>query len=214
MLMFDILYDTVRNFEKLAQTVATNWRAIDPVTLNFCKSVAQIVKERHTELTKVLGLAPTPTRKSKMNNAKKNRKGTSLNDASIKCNAVKNLHQSSACTSPVPSIITTNHAITADTSVIRKGEEANRLWDESAFWPQFVDEITSMPIISDTNMNCNEQTKNLFLNDFAHLDEIPSVLSSHANATNVVSPLNLPMPTFDMWKNDIDSISVGDFSLF
>ncbi|KAL3760224.1 hypothetical protein ACHAWU_001734 [Discostella pseudostelligera] len=201
----------LRNFEKLAQTVATNWRAIDPVTLNFCKSVAQIVKERHTELTKVLGLAPTSTRKSKMNHAKKNRKGTSLNDASIKSDALTNLRQSSACTSSVPStIITTNHAITPDTSVIRNGEDASRLWDESAFCPQFVDEITSMPIISDTHMNCKEQTT-LFLHDFAHLDETPSMLPSHANATNVVSPLNLPMPTFDMWKNDLDNISVSDF---
>jgi hypothetical protein len=112
----------------------------------------------------------------------------------------------------VPStIITTNHAITQDTSVIRNGEDASRLLDESAFCPQFVDDITSMPTISDTHMNCKEQTT-LFLHDFAHLDEIPSLLPSHA--TNVVSPLNLPMPFFDMWNNDLDNISVSDFRLF
>jgi hypothetical protein len=42
---------TVRNFTTLAQTVASNWRVVDAITLSYCKLVAQLLKERHAELT-------------------------------------------------------------------------------------------------------------------------------------------------------------------
>jgi hypothetical protein len=45
---------TVRNFKALAQTVASNWRSVDTVTLSYCKSVAQVLKERHAELVNKL----------------------------------------------------------------------------------------------------------------------------------------------------------------
>ena len=41
---------TVRNFTALARAVAFNWRLVDTVTLSYCKSVAQVIKERHAEL--------------------------------------------------------------------------------------------------------------------------------------------------------------------
>lgn len=40
----------MRNFTTLARTVAQNWRVVDDITLSYCKSVAQIIKERHVEL--------------------------------------------------------------------------------------------------------------------------------------------------------------------
>ena len=42
----------MRNFKALAQTVASNWRLVDSVTLSYCKSVAEIIKVRHAELTR------------------------------------------------------------------------------------------------------------------------------------------------------------------
>ena len=40
----------------MAQTVASNWRIADAATLNYCKTVAGAIKERHAELINVGGI--------------------------------------------------------------------------------------------------------------------------------------------------------------
>ena len=47
---------TVTSFAELSLTVAANWNSADNETKNYCQEVARILKERHTELTKVGGL--------------------------------------------------------------------------------------------------------------------------------------------------------------
>ena len=77
----------MRNFEKLAQTVASNWKVIDTDTLNYCKAVAQLIKERHTELTKG-GDAKKPKAPGK-----KPRKTTSASEQSVKSDTPKEASQ-------------------------------------------------------------------------------------------------------------------------
>ncbi len=84
---------TVRNFEKLAQTVASNWKVIDTDTLNYCKTVAQLIKERHTELTKG-GDAKKPRAP-----AKKPRNARTVSEKSKKSDTPKEARQSRSCTS-------------------------------------------------------------------------------------------------------------------
>ena len=44
---------TVPSFAELARAVAANWKSVDKETKDYCVEVARILKERHTELTKV-----------------------------------------------------------------------------------------------------------------------------------------------------------------
>ena len=46
---------TVTSFSELALSVAENWKSADKETKDHCVEVARIIKERHTELTKVGG---------------------------------------------------------------------------------------------------------------------------------------------------------------
>ena len=65
---------SVQNFAELAKTVAVSWRVVDTDTLSYCQAVAQIIKERHAELTKAARGVLKPKRKKKENknkNAKK-----------------------------------------------------------------------------------------------------------------------------------------------
>jgi len=52
---------TVTSFAELSLTVAANWKSADNETKYYCKEVARILKERHTELTKVGGEGCLPT---------------------------------------------------------------------------------------------------------------------------------------------------------
>jgi len=47
---------TVTSFAELSQTVAVNWKSADKETKDYCVEVSCILKERHTELTKVGGI--------------------------------------------------------------------------------------------------------------------------------------------------------------
>ena len=47
---------TVTSFAELSLTVAANWKSADNETKKYCQEVARILKERHTELTKVGGI--------------------------------------------------------------------------------------------------------------------------------------------------------------
>jgi hypothetical protein len=60
-----LLLCSVRNFTALARTVASNWRSIDSVTLGYCKSVAQVLKERHAELIRAKGELQKEQKQSK-----------------------------------------------------------------------------------------------------------------------------------------------------
>jgi hypothetical protein len=69
---------TVTSFSELARSVAENWKNADKETKDYCVEVARIIKERHTELTKVGGkgcfsttdsVSPGPTEDAKPRNA-------------------------------------------------------------------------------------------------------------------------------------------------
>jgi hypothetical protein len=69
---------TVTSFSELTRFVAENWKSAAKETKDYCVEVARIIKERHTELTKVGGkgclsttrsISPGPTEDTKPRNA-------------------------------------------------------------------------------------------------------------------------------------------------
>jgi hypothetical protein len=55
---------SMTSFTELAWTVATNWKSADKETKDYCLAVARILKERHTEMTKVGGMGCLSTIKA------------------------------------------------------------------------------------------------------------------------------------------------------
>ena len=176
----------MRNFEKLAQTVASNWKVIDTDTLNYCKAVAQLIKERHTELTKG-GDAKKPKAPPK-----KPRKATTASEQSVKSDTPKEASQprETSCIFPIPFYNSTG--IIGETSI--RGESTCRE-------RQWIDEIMSMPIMSATLDIHRRQ-----------VGDIPTILH---HASGMVTPPNREMPVFNFWNPDeIDNSSINDFRLF
>ena len=69
---------TVTSFSELTRSVAENWKSTAKETKDYCVEDARIIKERHTELTKVVGkgclsmthsVGPGPTEDVKPRNA-------------------------------------------------------------------------------------------------------------------------------------------------
>ena len=80
---------TVTSFAELARTVAANWKSDDYETKAYCVEVARIIKERHTELTKVGGVGclstidsggPESTEKAKPRNVDNETQDTHLTE--------------------------------------------------------------------------------------------------------------------------------------
>ena len=176
----------MRNFEKLAQTVASNWKVIDTDTLNYCKAVAQLIKERHTELTKG-GDVKKPKAPPK-----KPRKATTASEQSVKSDTSKEASQprETSCIFPIPFYNSTG--IIGETSI--RGESTCR---EN----QWIDEIMSMPIMSAT-LDIHR----------GQVGDTPTILH---HASNMVTPPTREMPVFNFWNPDeIDNSSINDFRLF
>lgn len=197
----------MQNFVSLAQTVAENWRVVDTITLNYCKTVAQIIKERHTELTKGGEEDEILQHSKQQRKTKKSRTTTK----------VKSIGKSSArpiCISPPPPSSTVNKQIVtpeANGEVGRSSKETDR----EQLDQQWIEQITSMPSISFTNLMKNEQTSRLYIQDGKHLEEISTMLPDESSSS-MVTPLAEDMPTVDflLSSDDLDNLSVNDFRLF
>jgi hypothetical protein len=79
----------VTSFAELARTVAANWKSAKNETREYCVEVARILKERHTELTKVGeicclstidSVSPGPTEEARPRNVDNETKDTDLNE--------------------------------------------------------------------------------------------------------------------------------------
>ena len=88
---------TVPSFADLARIVATNWKSADKEAKDYCMEVARILKERHTELTKVGGInclstidsgspgPPGPNEEAKPRNADGETKDAELTEFGAVC---------------------------------------------------------------------------------------------------------------------------------
>ena len=204
---FYILLLTVQNFVSLAQTVAENWRVVDTITLNYCKTVAQIIKERHTELTKGGEEDEILQHSKQQRKTKKSRTTTK----------VKSIGKSSArpiCISPPPPSSTVNKQIVTPEANGEVGR-SSKATDREQLDQQWIEQITSMPSISFTNLMKNEQTSRLYIQDGKHLEEISTMLPDESSSS-MVTPLAEDMPTVDflLSSDDLDNLSVNDFRLF
>lgn len=188
----------LRNFEKLAQTVASNWKVIDTDTLNYCKSVAQLIKERHTELNKG-GDAKKPKAP-----AKKPRNATTVSEESIKSDAPKEARQPHEISSISLTLSSTS---TGDIASLDARVPENRIGgtsiggESTCQQKQWIDEIISMPIMSATLDDQRER----------QVGDIPTI----HHASGMVIPPTREMPVFDLWNtDDFDNGSISDFRLF
>jgi len=59
------------SFAELARTVAVNWKSADKETKDYCATVVRILKNRHTELTKIGGMCRLSTIDSVSSGSKK-----------------------------------------------------------------------------------------------------------------------------------------------
>ena len=203
---------TVQNFAELARTVALNWQVVDTVTLSYCKTVARLIKERHSELIKNFGGALQPQQQKKKNQrASTKHKSSKLNIAKE-----KGSRRSLSCKSPPPAtetidIISNTSIVSPDTSVAINAKDATMLQQECSLKQQlWIDQITSMPFKSATTpLNQKEQTS-LDIHGSMQLEENPTTL----HTSNVITPPAPAMPPIDLENNDdFDEVSTSDFKV-
>ena len=180
----------VQNFTALARTVASNWRVVDATTVSYCKSVAQLLKERHVELTKG-GRSMKKTKKESTSRATKESTALSISVTETErvsyrhnpCSSTPSYKDTITSVGPMPITCSVVTPVASDPPIFDDNATVD-LFQECAFvQPEWNCPPASMRTIDSDVLHWNEQSSQQQTTrfDIGQLENLPAKFLNSAS---------------------------------